>query len=367
MDKNIAIILSVAAIILTVTCVGATVINNDSEMKQDTFDGIKMNVPHDAKFIEIPGGFKENTYGITVNTFKDNQSMVNFLNGLQGAKVISLNDQPPQSVAYTQGDNTYILITNGKEGICVGAVDQKLVLKMSNSVIFSNGHPSERSHGFMSVGQKHLDKDKDFNCMIGIIQLVNNPEININTYATAIATTVVGTNYIIDAGTTVNQNAVINTETTQFENITDSSGNIIINDTSNGESSDVSGGIPFIESDNGDSNSGDAGSSSSDSGVSPSTGDNSPDISDITPDNSGSSSSGDSSSSSSDDSSSSSDDEPEPYTQEECQVAAEAELGDGEQIVGVTHNGDIYIFEVVDEEGNTVTPIKVDSLTCEVL
>ncbi len=341
MDKNIAIILSIAAIILTVTCVGATVINNDSEMKQDTFDGIKMNVPHDAKFIEIPGGFKENTYGITVNTFKDNQSMVNFLNGLQGAKVVSLNDQPPQSVAYTQGDNTYILVTNGKEGICVGAVDQKLVLKMSNSVIFSNGHPSERSHGFMSVGQKHLDKDKDFNCMMGIILLVNNPEININAYKSAIATTVMGTNYIIDAGTT--QNTVINSETTQLENITDSSGNLIINDTTNGGSNDISGGNSFIESD------GDAGSSSSDNGgVSPSTGDSG-------------------SSSSSDSSSSSAEEEPEPYTQEECQAAAEAELGNGEQIVGVTQNGDIYIFEVVDEEGNTVTPIKVNSLTCEVL
>ncbi len=31
-----------------------------------------------------------------------------------------------------------------KEGICVGASDQNLVLKMANSVIFSNGHPSEK-------------------------------------------------------------------------------------------------------------------------------------------------------------------------------------------------------------------------------
>ena len=55
-------------------------------MKQNTFDGIKINVPHDAKFIQIPDGFKENTYGITIHTFKDNQSMVNFLNSLQNAK-----------------------------------------------------------------------------------------------------------------------------------------------------------------------------------------------------------------------------------------------------------------------------------------
>ena len=115
MNKNVAIILSIAAIFITATCVGATVINSDVDMKQNTFDGIKINVPHDTKFIQIPDGFKENTYGITIHTFKDNQSMVNFLNSLQDAKIVSLADQPPQSVAFTQGDTTNILVTNGKE------------------------------------------------------------------------------------------------------------------------------------------------------------------------------------------------------------------------------------------------------------
>lgn len=124
--------------------------------------------------------------------------MVNFLNSLQDAKIVSLADQPPQSVAFTQGDTTNILVTNGKEGICVGASDQNLVLKMANSVIFSNGHPSERNHGVMGVGQKHLDKDKDFNLMVGLMIIVNNSEFNINLYDTAIAATVTETNTIID-------------------------------------------------------------------------------------------------------------------------------------------------------------------------
>ncbi len=198
MNKNVAIILSIAAIFITATCVGATVINSDVDMKQNTFDGIKINVPHDTEFIQIPDGFKENTYGITIHTFKDNQSMVNFLNSLQDAKIVSLADQPPQSVAFTQGDTTNILVTNGKEGICVGASDQNLVLKMANSVIFSNGHPSERNHGVMGVGQKHLDKDKDFNLMVGLMIIVDNSEFNINLYNTAIAATVTETNTIID-------------------------------------------------------------------------------------------------------------------------------------------------------------------------
>lgn len=36
MNKNIAIILSIAAILITLTCVGATVINSDGDMKQNT-------------------------------------------------------------------------------------------------------------------------------------------------------------------------------------------------------------------------------------------------------------------------------------------------------------------------------------------
>ena len=48
MNKNVAIILSIDAIFITATCVGATVINSDVDMKQNTFDGIKINVPHDT-------------------------------------------------------------------------------------------------------------------------------------------------------------------------------------------------------------------------------------------------------------------------------------------------------------------------------
>lgn len=59
MNKNVAIILSIAAIFITATCVGATVINSDVDMKQNTFDGIKINVPHDTEFIQIPTDLKK--------------------------------------------------------------------------------------------------------------------------------------------------------------------------------------------------------------------------------------------------------------------------------------------------------------------
>lgn len=59
MNKNVAIILSIAAIFITATCVGATVINSDVDMKQNTFDGIKINVPHDPNLYKYPTDLKK--------------------------------------------------------------------------------------------------------------------------------------------------------------------------------------------------------------------------------------------------------------------------------------------------------------------
>ena len=63
MNKNVAIILSIAAIFITATCVGATVINSDVDMKQNTFDGIKINVRNGKTFtVEAVNNSKENIY-----------------------------------------------------------------------------------------------------------------------------------------------------------------------------------------------------------------------------------------------------------------------------------------------------------------
>lgn len=323
MNKNIAIILSIAAILITLTCVGATVINSDGDMKQNTFDGIKINVPHDAKFIQIPDGFKENTYGITIHTFKDNQSMVNFLNSLQNAKIVSLPDQPPQSVAFTQGDTTNILVTNGKEGICVGAPDQNLVLKMANSVIFSNGHPSERNHGVMGVGQKHLDKDKDFNLMVGILALVDNSEINIDNYNTAIITTVDQTNIDIDENNTDMDSNI--SDITEVVNVSNSSS---CNPTESGD---------MVNAELGSDNSVDSMFTSSPNSQP---------------------------SSESDDSSSSSDEEP--LSKSECKEMVISYLSDSNyDIDHIEHKGDIYIFYITDDNGEDIGTITVDSITKE--
>ncbi len=318
MNKNVAIILSIAAIIITVTCVGATVINSDGDMKQNTFDGIKINVPHDANFIQIPDGFKENTYGITIHTFKNNQSMVNFLNSLQGAKIVSLNDQPPQSVAFTQGNTTNILVTNGKEGICVGAVDQDLVLKMANSVIFSNGHPSERNHGVMGIGQKHLDKDKDFNLMVGLMVLVNNAEINVDKYSTAIITTVDQTNIDIDEGIIdINEN-----NTYMDSNISDM-GEVVNASDSSSNNPTESGDMANVESSN------------SESVASPS----------------------------SPDSSSSSTQDTEPLSQSQCKEKVMKYLENSNcEIENIEQNGNIYIFHIT-QDNEDIGVITVDSIT----
>ncbi len=323
MNKNVAIILSIAAILITITCVGATVINSDGNMKQNTFDGIKMNVPHDADFIQITDGFKENTYGITVHTFKDNQSMVNFLNSLQGAKIVSLNNQPPQSIAFTQDGATNILVTNGKEGICVGAVDQDLVLKMANSVIFSNGHPSERSHGIVGVGQKHLDKDKDFDLMVGLMVLVNNAEVNINSYNAAVVTTVSQTNQMIDNDV----NFIDNNQTSNYGSLDNNSINSDSSNTNN------------VNPDNsGSSDTSNTGSSTTGS-------------SDVS--NTGSS-----------DTSNSGSTEESSYSKSECkQMVKEYLQGSDCSISSVDENNGVYTFHIKDSHGTSAGVIIVESQT----
>lgn len=249
--------------------------------------------------------------------------MVNFLNSLQNAKIVSLPDQPPQSVAFTQGDTTNILVTNGKEGICVGAPDQNLVLKMANSVIFSNGHPSERNHGVMGVGQKHLDKDKDFNLMVGILALVDNTEINIDNYNTAIITTVDQTNIDIDENNTDMDSNI--SDITEVVNVSDSSSD---NPTESGD---------MVNAELGADNSVDSMFTSSPNSQP---------------------------SSESDDSSSSSDEEP--LSKSECKEMVISYLSDSNyDIDHIEHKGDIYIFYITDDNGEDIGTITVDSITKE--
>ena len=180
MKINSHVIFLIAIVgIIAAGVVGATLLNNGS-MKQVDFDGIKVNVPSDSNFVKTADGYADSKYGITIHTFKNNDSMVNFLKGVTGASVISLKNQPPQSVAFVQGDNTNVLLTNGVEGISIGAKDQGLVIDMSNSVVFSNHQKSVKPK--ISVPgitpPPHMEVNIDFNLILPLIAKVNSTEFN---------------------------------------------------------------------------------------------------------------------------------------------------------------------------------------------
>ena len=181
MDKKILI---ASIVIIAVACAGAVaaVTWNDTDMKTASFDGIKMKVPSDAKFTQTVDGFKNSEYGITVKTFDSNESMVNYLKNISTGKMTPVANQPPNSVAFIQDNITHILVTNGEEGICVGAIDQDLVVKMANSVVFSNGKHAELDKGFFGIGAKHLNPKVDFNLILAIIGQVNNNIFNENIF-----------------------------------------------------------------------------------------------------------------------------------------------------------------------------------------
>ena len=176
MKINSQIIFLIAIVgIIAAGVVGATLLNNGS-MKQVDFDGIKVNVPSDSNFVKTADGYADSKYGITIHTFKNNDSMVNFLKGVTGASVISLKNQPPQSVAFVQGDNTNILLTNGAEGISIGAKDQGLVTDMSNSVVFSNHQKSVKPKVAVPgiAPPPHLEFNFDFDKINALVLQVNN-------------------------------------------------------------------------------------------------------------------------------------------------------------------------------------------------
>ena len=181
MKFNSHVIFLIAIVgIITAGVVGATILNNGS-MKQVDFDGIKVNVPSDADFIKTQDGYADAKYGITIKTFQNNQSMVNYLKGINGVTVVALKNQPPQSLAYVQGDNTNILVTNGGQGISIGAKDQGLVTDMSNSVVFSNHQKSVKPKVAVPgiAPHPHMDVDVDFFFIKNMLLVVNNPELNV--------------------------------------------------------------------------------------------------------------------------------------------------------------------------------------------
>ncbi len=200
MKLNSHVIFLIAIVgIITAGVVGATILNNGA-MKQTDFDGIKVSVPADSNFVKTADGYADSKYGITIHTFKNNDSMVNYLKSKPGASMISLKNQPPQSVAFVQGDDTNVLVTNGAEAVAIGAKDQGLVSDMANTVVFSNHQKSAKSTPVIPViaPPPHLEFHRDFYLIMPLLAKINNKEFNTAIFETNINNTINAYNVAAD-------------------------------------------------------------------------------------------------------------------------------------------------------------------------
>ena len=352
LNKQVIFLIAIIGII-TAGVVGASVLNNGS-MKQVEFDGIKLNVPSDAEFVNTGNGFVDSKYGISIHTFKDNSSAANYLNNVKGASVISLQNQPPQSVAFKQGDDTNVFLTNGAEGISIGAKDQNLVGKMSNSVVFSNHQKSVKpSIPIPGIAPPRLSLENDYNLILAFIGKINNKEVfNIDSYEQNMNVTIQDYNTLVDNG--VDPNAVNDQQSVGNSNASSNPGSSSLMD--NSQVSNV------VNSIGGGDNSQPAASSGgvSNSGSSPAAEPSSPAASSDSVASSSPAAHSDSASSSSDNGGQSN--TPEKLSKQDVESAVTASLPAGYSIKSISDKGSYFLVVVEDSNGGT-QDLKIDAYT----
>lgn len=338
--------------IITAGVVGATLLSN-GPMKQVDFDGIKVNVPSDANFVKTNDGYADSKYGIAIHPFKDNASASNYLKGVTGASVIALKNQPPQSVAFVQGDNTNVLITNGKEAVALGAKDQNLVTDMANSVVFSNHQKSVKPKPVVPgiAPPPHLEINNDFYLILAFMKQVNNPEFNLNFVQANLTQVVNDYNSASDQGTLDQYTANEFTQTASSNTSANSNGAVANNaNTSLLDNPQVSNVVGFLSS--GDSNAG----SAADGDAAQSNGGSVPFLS-------GNGASGSSVASTSGDSGSSTGGDSGQQKVDMDEFKLELEKQYPGYTVGVKEDGDYYIVSLKDSSGQVVEKMKYDAFT----
>ena len=383
-DTHVLFLIVIVGII-SVGLVGANVLSSDQSMKQEVFDGIKISVPSDSNFVKTGDGvYKDSKYGVTIHTFKNNDSMINYLKNTKNSKIVPVENQPPQSVAFKKGDTINILVTNGQEGVSVSSKDGGLTTQIANNIVFSDNHKSQKPVPVLNVAPPTMTKEKDFNLIMLLIANVDTKFFNINLFQAA--TGIVINNYneihMNDIGIVTNQfnryDDSINVSTSDGIDHSNAD-DVIITDT--GNSTSAAGGKNTTSSGddlanevstklmNDSSSSNNAPSSSQSSPASSSPASSSP----SQPASSGSSSGGavaspssSPSSPSSSPSSSSSSNTPK-YSYDDCKQLVEQYLINlkGYEIDKYEQSGDTYEFYIVDSTHNNqdMGIITVDAKT----
>ena len=103
--------------------------------------------------------------------------MIKYLKNSKKSKIIPVENQPPQSVAFKKGQSFNILVTNGIEGVAVGSKDKELTSKIANKVTFSNNHHSEKPAGVPFIRQP-MTVEKDYDLIMLLVGEVDNKVFN---------------------------------------------------------------------------------------------------------------------------------------------------------------------------------------------
>lgn len=406
-DTHVLLLILIVGII-SAGLVGANVLNTDQSMKQQVFDGIKISVPSDSNFVKIGEGvYKDSGYGITINTFKNNNSMISFLKNTNNSKVVPIKNQPPQSVAFKKGDTISIMVTNGQEGVSISSKDGELTSKIANNIVFSNNHRSEKPSG-LNIINPPMDVHDDFNLIMLLVadvdtKIFNQAIIQDNLIIVAndfnenanntffFSPNVEVTNMEDNADSNNILTANSNSTTTLVESSSQGSGNnnTAVSSSSSGASSQGSSNNNTATSSSGSSASSqgsndelvnslfgqdssknnaagsDAASPSSSSSQSApvSAQQSSSSSASSSPSSSSSSSSPSSSSSGSSSSSSSSANTPQKLSLSDCKGLAQKVIShkSGLSIDGYDESGDSYVFHIKDKSNKNVGDIVVDA------
>ena len=251
-DTHVLFLIAIVGII-SVGLVGANVLSSDQSMKQEVFDGIKISVPSDSNFVKTGDGvYKDSKYGVTIHTFKNNDSMINYLKNTKNSKIVPVENQPPQSVAFKKGDTINILVTNGHEGVSVSSKDGGLTTQIANNIVFSDNHKSQKPVPVLNVAPPTMTKDKDFNLIMLLIADVDTNIFNLNLFQLNIVP-------VIDQFNEIHANQFVN-----IEFIPDSDG--VYSNDSISDSADHSNADDVIITDTGNATSAAGGKNTTSSG-----------------------------------------------------------------------------------------------------
>ena len=251
-DTHVLFLIVIVGII-SVGLVGANVLSSDQSMKQEVFDGIKISVPSDSNFVKTGDGvYKDSKYGVTIHTFKNNDSMINYLKNTKNSKIVPVENQPPQSVAFKKGDTINILVTNGQEGVSVSSKDGGLTTQIANNIVFSDNHKSQKPVPVLNVAPPTMTKDKDFNLIMLLIANVDTKFFNLNLFQLNIVP-------VIDQFNEIHANQFVN-----IEFIPDSDG--VYSNDSISDSADHSNADDVIITDTGNATSAAGGKNTTSSG-----------------------------------------------------------------------------------------------------